>query len=267
MEKYSLSSRQFIFVMGKLAENRKISFKRVVSVIRGFLEENDLVSAEESLSVVRKYFGGAWGVQSVVQGLEHELVGAKSRLEFQQDMEKVSGSLSWFEFEFPGAPIHPSVVSSVKLFEKLSRNLIENGSSILGPHSSFDARSRLMIYPSYIHLFEKYEPAEAIRMWHFIAVELFSRRKIASFMIKGMMDAATCDVCMHLDGTVMPTAQVYEAAKARTEPGGVFHSKRFPALVNVEDLSERKRPITLIQSGWHLPPFCENCRCQVFPCL
>ena len=267
MEKYSLNSREFIFVIGKLAEKRMVSFKRVVSVIRGLLEKNEVVAAEESLAVVRNYFGEAWGVQSIVKGLEHELVESKSKLEFQHDMEKVSRSLSWFEYEFPGAPIHQSVVSSVKLFEKLSRILVDNGTSGFGPRSSFDARPRLMLYPPYIHLFERYETGEAIRMWHYLAVELYFKNKVESFMIKGMMDAATCDVCMHLDGTVMPVAEVYEASRARTEPGEVFHGKRYPAVVNVEDLPRDQRPGALIQNGWYLPPFCENCRCQIFPCL
>ncbi len=267
MEKYSLNSREFIFVIGKLAEKRKISFKRVVSVIRGFLENNEVIAAEESLGVVRRYFGEAWGVQSIVKGLEHELVESKSKLEFQHDMEKVSRSLSWFEYEFPGAPIHPSVVSSVKFFEKLSRILVDNATSDFGPKSSFDARPRLMLYPPFIHLFERYEAEEAVRMWHFLAVKLFFKNKVESFMIKGMMDSATCDVCMHLDGTVMPVAEVYEAARARTVPGEIFYGKRYPALVNVEDLPRDQRPGALIQNGWYLPPFCEHCRCQIFPCL
>ena len=105
-------------------------------------------------------------------------------------------------------------------------------------------------------------------MWHYISLELFMKKGFDSYIVKGMMDAATCDVCMHIDGTRLPTAEVLAIERELIEKfGKIPPLKKFPSSLSIEDLSAEQRAGALIENGWHLPPFCENCRCQIFPCL
>lgn len=265
MSKYGLNHRAFIYILGNLAERRKISFKRVFFHIRKLIEEGNVKLAKSCLHVVEKYYGGVWAVQSMVKGLERELLETKNRLELKRDTGKVSKSLSWFNLEYPGVFIHPSVISSVKVFEKYPDKIICNGNEIVAHQDPFDARSRLRVYCEHIPSFEKYEPLEAVRMWHYISILLFARKGIRHFVIKGMMDAATCDVCMHLDGTRVTTHRVLALAGEPKKRGSVLPDKSFPSLISVEDLSMDEKEDALIRNGWFLPPFCEHCRCQVFP--
>jgi hypothetical protein len=85
-------------------------------------------------------------------------------------------------------------------------------------------------------------------------------------MIRGMMDADTRDVCMHLDGTRLSVIKALLKADEQVKVGKILPVNCFPALMDVEDLSMEHKANVLMENGWYLPPFCENCRCQIFPC-
>ncbi len=265
MERYGLNHRAFVYVLGKLAKKRKISFKKVVSFIGKYLKEDNVEYAESCLRVIEKYCTEVWGVQTMIKGLEHDLLETKKRLEFKRDMENPSKSLVWFGSEYPDAFLHPAIGSSVSIFEKYAQKTIDEDSGVVATRAPFDAQSRLKLYSEYVPFFKKYGPAEAVRMWHYISVVLFARHGVENFVVKGRMDAATCDVCMHLDGTRMSVAKVRAAAGEPEKRGLVLPVKPFPVPIDVEGLSKDEKEGVLIQNGWFLPPFCEKCRCQIFP--
>lgn len=266
MEKYGLDPRQMVFVLGKLAETRRISFKRVVFVVRKYLDLGELEKAEICLKVVKKYFAGIWGVQTMFKGLEHDLVSLKSRTEFQQKMDEKSKSLERFRLEYPGTPLHPAVVSSVKVLDYYTDKIHEKEKIDPVILKFPDARSRLTIYAEHVHCFAKFDPIGATRFWHYISLKLFYQENIRYFMIRGMMDAATRDICMHLDGTRFSVIEVFLKADEKNKAGKSSPVNCFPALMDIEDLSPEQKSKVLMENGWYLPPFCENCRCQIFPC-
>ncbi len=268
MERYGLNHRAFVYVLGKFAEKRNISFKKVVSFIRNYLDEENVELAESCIHVVEKYCcTGGWGVQAMIKGLERDLQEMKNRLEQKRDMEKTSKSIAWFCSEYHDAFLHPSVVSSVKIVENYADKIIDNETEAVATQAPFDARSRLSLYPEYISIFKKCESAVAVRMWHFMSVLLFARHGVEHFVVKGMMDATTCDVCMHLDGTRMSVEKVLAASGKPKKPGLVLPDKPFPSLISVEGLLKDEKESALIRNNWIFPPFCDKCRCQVFPVI
>ncbi len=266
MEKYGLDFRQMIFVLGKLAEKRKISFKRVVFVVRAYLDAGELEKAEICLKIMKKYFDGIWGVQALVKSLEHDLVSLRNRTAFQQKMDGRSKSLESFRLKYPEISLHPAVVSSVKVLDYHMDTI--NQKEKLSPEmlKFLDTRWRLKIYPKNIQKFSDLNSTDALRLWHYLSLKLFYRENISWFVIRGMMDADTRDVCMHLDGTCLPVAEVISKANEDHEVGKVLSENSFPSLMSVEDLSANQKPKILMENGWYLPPFCENCRCQILPC-
>jgi hypothetical protein len=266
MEKYGLDPRQMVFVLGKLAETRRISFKRVVFVVRNYLDLGELEKAEICLKVVKKYFAGIWGVQTMFKGLEHDLVSLKSRTAFQQKMDEKSKSLERFRLEHPATPLHPAVVSSVKVLDYCTDKIHEKEKKDPVILKLPEAWSRLKIYTEHAHYFAKFDSNEATRFWHYISLKLFYQENIRHFMIRGMMDADTRDICMHLDGTRFSVSDVFLEADGQNEAGKSLPVKCFPSLMDIEDLSPEQKSKVLMENGWYLPPFCENCRCQIFPC-
>jgi hypothetical protein len=266
MKKYGLDHRQLVFVLGKLAETRRISFKRVVFVVRRYLDVGEFEKAEVCLKVIKKYFAGSWGVQAMVRGLEHDLQSLKSRKKFQEKMDKTSKSIEWFKEQYPGVFLHPVVVSSVKVLDYYA-NKLENEENIdVTILKLLDARLRLSMYPHYDQHFAGYTTIEALRFWHFISLKLFSQEKISHFFIRSIMDPDTRDVCMHLDGTCLSVNEVLIEAVEQNMSGKLLHIEYFPALMDVEELHTEQKTKVLMENGWYLPPFCENCRCQILPC-
>jgi hypothetical protein len=266
MEKYKLDHRQMVFVLGKLAETRRISFKRVVLVIREYLDGGELKKAEICLKVIKKYFAGIWGVQTMFKGLEQDLLSVKSRTAFKQKMDEKSKSLEHFRLEYPGTFLHPAVVSSVKVLDYYMDKILEKEQVDTNILKLSGAQSRLKIYPKYAHRFAKFDPIEATRFWHYISLKLFAQEKISHFLIRGAMDPDTRDVCMHLDGTRLSVIKALLKADEQVKVGKILPVNYFPALMGVEDLSVEHKANVLMENGWYLPPFCENCRCQIFPC-
>jgi hypothetical protein len=266
MDKYGLDHRQLTLAMGKLAERRMISFKRIVFFVRGYLDRGELEKAEVCLMIIKKYFSKIWGVQAIVKGLEQELVALKSRKAFQRKMEEKSKSLERFRLEYPEIPLHPAVVSSVKVLDYYTDKISEKEKIDPTIFKLLDARSRLKIYPKYVHRFAELDPINASRVWHYISLKLFHKENIKHFMIRGMMDVDTRDVCMHLDGTRLSVIEVLLKAAEQNKAGKVLSLNCLPVLMNIEDLSMEQKDKVLMENDWYLPPFCENCRCQIVPC-
>jgi len=266
MEKYGLDHRQMVFALGKLAEKRRISFKKIVFVIRGYLDTGELEKAESCLTVIKKYFTRTWAVQAIVKKLEHDLILLKRRKEFQQKMNEKSKSLECFKLEYPEIPLHPSVVFSVKVLDYYTDKIREKEKIDPIILKLLDAWSRLKIYPQYVHRFAELDPINASRVWHYISLKLFHQENIKHFMIRGMMDVDTRDVCMHLDGTRLPVIEVLLKAAEQNKAGKVLSLNCLPVLMNIEDLSMEQTARVLMENDWYLPPFCENCRCQIVPC-
>jgi hypothetical protein len=266
MDKYGLDYFQLILVMGKLAERRMISFKRIVTMVRGYLDMGELEKAEVCLKIIKKYFRRIWGVQTMVKRLEHDLLSLKSRREFQQNMDEKSKSLEYLKLKYPGIFLHYAVVSSIKVLDYHLKKIHEKTNIDPTILKLLDTRSRLNIYPKYAHWFANLNLLEAARVWHYISLKLFYQEKIRYFMIRGMMDGDTCDVCMHLDGTRFPVNKVISKEAEQNMTGKILPPIYFPALVNVEDLSMEQKAKVLLENGFYLPPFCENCRCQIIPC-
>ncbi len=266
MEKYGLDYRQMVFVLGKLAQTRRISFKKIIFVVREHLDRGELEKAEICIKIIKKYFTGTWGVQAMVKGLEHDLVSLKCRKAFQQTMDEKSKSLEYFKLEYPGISLHPAVVSSVKVLDYHADKMNEKEKIDPAVLKLLDAWSRLKIYTKYVNRFAKLNQIEASHMWHYFSLKLFYQENIRYFMIRGMMDADTRDVCMHLDGTRLSVIDVLLKAAKQHKTGKVLPVNYFPVLMDVEDLSGEQKADLLMENGWYLPPFCENCRCQIFPC-
>lgn len=266
MTKYALNFPQLIFVMGKLAERRRISFKRIVAMVRGYLDGNEFEKAEACIRIFQKYFFGIYGVQTILKALEHEFFMLKSHIEFQDKMNEKSISLRTFETEYPDFPLHSSVAASVKVLDHFMEQIgsTEKTSNKVLDH--FDAHERLRLYPQHADLFDKRTILEATRLWHQISLYLFHQKSIKYFKIKSMMDVTTRDVCMHLDGVRLPVKQVLLKVIERNKIGRILPLINFPPLVDVENIPAEQKIEILMENEWYLPPFCENCRCQIFPC-
>jgi hypothetical protein len=177
MDKYGLDHRQLILAMGKLAERRMISFKRIVFFVRGYLDRGELEKAEVCLMIIKKYFSKIWGVQTMFKGLEQDLLSVKSRTAFIQKMDEKSKSLEHFRLEYPGTFLHPAVVSSVKVLDYYTDKILEKEKVDTNILKLLDAQSRLKIYPKYAHRFAKFDPIEATWFWHYISLKLFYQKK------------------------------------------------------------------------------------------
>jgi hypothetical protein len=266
MDKYCLDYRQLILAMGKLAERRMISFNRIVKMVKGYLDIGELEKAEACLKIIKKYFSGTWCVQAMFKRLEHDLLSLKSRREFQQNMDEKSKSLEYFKLKYPGIFLHSAVVSSIKVLDYHLDKIHEKANIDSTILKMLDTRSRLNIYSNHAHWFANLNLLEATRMWHYITLKLFYQENIRFFMIRGMMDVDTCDVCMHLDGTCLPVIEAILKENEQNMIGKILSVNYFPAVMDVEDLSTDQKAKVLPENGWYLPPFCENCRCQIVPC-
>ncbi len=265
MEKYGIDYRHLILAMGKLAEKRKIPFKRIIAMVRGFLEKNELRKAEECIRILQKYFIGVYGIQTTINGLERDLLKLKNQLDFQKKMNETPRSLARFESLYPELPVDPAVAFSVKILNCLDADPCKpTGNRNYSVQCNVD--DRLGVYPAHLDLFNRRGFLVSTRLWHQICLKLFYQKNIEYFIIKSVLDPFTRDVCMHLDSTRLPVKPVLLKIIEQNREGKLFFPVPFPSLPEIENLARDKKVEILIKNGWSLPPFCEKCRCQIFPC-
>ena len=265
MRKYELDHKQLVFVLGKLADERHISFRRMVTAVNGCLHNGELGTAEECLAVVEKYFPKASGVKTLRYRVENAIEKKKNLDEFQRQMQKPSPSLKWFKSEYPNVTLHPEIERMVKVMDIYSRRINSHVISIY-QHLTETAK-RLTMIAKNNHLFSGLSKYEANRMWHYIMLVTLAENGIETFFIVGVMDPMTCHVCGHIGFTHLAVKKVRDNIIERVASGDLLPKKLFPSVKDVDNMPPDEKVRVLMDNGWYLPPFCDNCRCQIAPTI
>lgn len=265
MRKYELDHRQLVFVFGKLADERHVSFKRMVTAVNGCLRDGELGTAEECLAVVEKYFPKASGVKTLRHRVENAIEKKKNLDEFQRQMQKPSQILKWFKSEYPNVTLHPEIEHMVKVMDIYSRKI--NSHVISRYQHLIEPPKRLAIIAKNNHLFSGLSKHEANRMGHYLMLLALAENGIETFFIVDVMDPITCDVCIRVGFTHLAVKKVRDNIIECVASGDLLPKKLFPSVEDVDNMSPDEKVRVLMDKGWYLPPFCDNCRCQIAPTI
>lgn len=264
MEKYCLDHKELVFVFGKLAYNKQIAVKqRMINVVKGFLSDGDLEKAQECLTVIKKYFPNAAGVKTLRQRVENAVDKKKSQDEFQRQMQKPSPSLKWFKSQYPDIILHSEIERMIKVTDIYSATY---NSHVISIYQHLTATpKRLTMIAKNNHLFSGLSKYEANRMWHYIMLVTLAKNGIETFFIVDVMDPMTCDVCGHIGFTHLPVKKVRDSIIKRVSSNNFLPKKLFPSVEDIDNMPPNEKVRVLMENGWYLPPFCDNCRCQIAP--
>ena len=264
MEKYRLDHKQLVFAFGKLAYNKQIAIKqRMINVVKRFLSDGDLEKAQECLAVINKYFPKASGVKTLRYRVENAVEKKKSQDEFQRQMQKPSPSLEWFKSEYPGITLHPEIERMIKVTDIYSATSNSHVISIY--QHLLEPKKRLTMIAKNNHLFSGLSKYEANRMWHYIMLVALAENGIETFFIVDVMDPMTCPVCGHIGFTHLPVKKVRDSIIKRVSSNSFLPKKLFPSVEDIDNMPPNEKVRVLMENDWYLPPFCDNCRCQIAP--
>ena len=263
MEKYQLDHKQLVFVLGKLADDKHISFGRVINAVQECLTGNDIGTTEECFAVIEKYFPKAPGAKALRHRVENAVEKKKSQDEFQRQMQKPSPSLKWFKSEYPDVTLHPEIERMIKVTDIYSET---SNSHVISIYQHLTETSkRLTMIAKNNHLFSGLSKYEANRMWHYIMLVTLAENGIETFFIVDVMDPMSCDVCGHIGFTHLPVKKVRDRTNKSVSSGNFLPKKLFPSVKDIDNMPPNEKVRVLIENGWYLPPFCDNCRCQIAP--
>lgn len=265
MRKYELDHKQLVFVLGKLAAQRHISYRRMVTAVNGCVRNGELGTAEECLAVVGKYFPKASGVKTLRHRVENAIEKKKNVDEFQRQMQKPSRSLKWFKSEYPNVTLHPEIERMVKVMDIYSRTI--NSHVINRYRHLMEPPKRLAIIAKHNHLFSGLSKHEANRMGHNLMLLALAENGIETFFIVDVMDSITCNVCIRMGFTHLAVKKVRDNIIERVASGDLLPKKLFPSVEDVDNTPSNEKVRVLMDNGWYLPPFCDNCRCQIAPTI
>jgi len=183
--------------------------------------------------------------------------------------EALSDHLKTFAEAYPDRSLHPEVTRLVQIAQDTSRlDLIDK----------MQLKERIQkigkMPESYFH---NATDVHAGRMWQFTGLQMAQEQDVAEYQIIAQHDRKTCQVCFRLDGKTFSVAQAhdkmigyletYEKMKKLLAAGGVSAEEiadeiasAFP-FPKVEDI-DNKSPDE-IRNMVLLPPFYDDCRCQV----
>ncbi|MBN2286917.1 MAG: hypothetical protein JXI43_10750 [Tissierellales bacterium] len=263
MEKYQLDNKQLVFVLGKLADDKHISFGRMINAVKGYLTGSDIEKAEECFAVIEKYFPKASGVKTLKHIVENAVDKKKSQDEFQRHMQKPSPSLKWFKSEYPRVTLHPEIERMIKVTDIYSDT---SNSHVISIYQHLtETPKRLTMIAKINHLFSGLSKYEANRMWHYIMLVTLAENGIETFFILDVMDSMTCSACERIGFTHFPVKKVRESIIKRLNSNSFLPKKLFPSVEDIDNMPPNEKVRVLMENGWYLPPFCDNCRCQIIP--
>ena len=263
MEKYQLDHKQLVFVLGKLADNKHISFGRMINAVKGCLTGSDIGTAEECLAVIEKYFPKASGVKTLRHRVDNAIEKKKNVDEFQRQMQKPSPSLKWFKSEYPNVKLHPEIERMIKVTDIYSAT---SNSHVLSVHQHLmEPKKRLTMIAKNNHLFSGLSKYEANRMWHYTMLVILAENGVETFIIKAWRDLMACHVCGLIGFTHFPVKKARGSINKSVSSGNLLPKKLFPSVEDIDNMPPNEKVRVLMENGWYLPPFCDNCRCQIAP--
>lgn len=263
MEKFRLDPIQMVFLLGKLAEKRQISFRRMTAFVENLMTR-DTETVESCLGVIKTHFSAIWGVMSMIREIEIALANKKSipahNIESREALEK----FEWFSKLFPDVHLHPAV-AVVANIQDIHCRVLPATADEARLRKLVESRTALKLYARHHKLFGNLQDKDACRLWHIMMLELFARYDVRYFRVATILDIGTCDVCLQLANTVLEVQTARNTMAIGFRSKSFFPEDRFPVLVDVESLKPEDKARILGENRWFLPPFCENCRCVILP--
>ena len=297
MQKYQLNHKQLVFVLGNLADKKHISSIRMISVVKGFLNDGELGKAQECLKVIKNYYPMASGVKSLARRVEAEvlvhgflkeyekekqmpskllnelisnhpdierhpeidrILRNECEYEYKQRMQRSSPTINWFRSEFPHVTIHPEIEHMVKILETAERMRTIEKLQLT------ERIKRVSEMP--VRYLGDANSDHAKRMWHFTVLQMAIEEGVRKYRVVSQCDKKTCDVCFQLHARSFSVSSTYKKVKRHLEAGRSSEeianklAAAFP-FPRVQDVDNKT--IDEIQAMALLPPFCDECRCQV----
>jgi hypothetical protein len=105
-------------------------------------------------------------------------------------------------------------------------------------------------------------------MWHFLALKMFAENGVVSFDCFSPSDMPECDVCTRIDCHNFNVNTVIQKMNRALAKGNIVPTRPFPSLIrDLDNIPPDEIEKRLLKGGWYLPPFCNECRCQILPSI
>lgn len=265
MDNYHLKSEQLIYIFGKLAEKNRIPFKRVITVIDDCLNGNEIEKAERCLRVVRKHFQKTWALTVLIRQIEQVITEKKQSDEYRNQLTRPSRAIEWFENRYPDVHISPAIHRMVNALDDIYRKMPPSNRSNPMYARCVKPSSRLSVIAHNSSHIKSLTGIEITRMWHYIGLKIMKASNVEFFTIQSVMDHMTCDTCMHITHVQFPVINVLEEMTHRMKKKDILPPVLYPTPAEIETGTAEEKSRIMRENGWMLPPFCEECRCQIVP--
>jgi hypothetical protein len=179
---------------------------------------------------------------------------------YLRQLARPSKALEDFNRQYPGVSLHPEIAKLITMYE-ISAGEIgadEPLKGILG----ISPRLRLVAQNSAI--FDGLPTLDANRMWHALALRMFAEHGLEQYHIFCQMNPVSCGICMTVAGQSFSIKTALSYLDKAIASGHVL-PKRFLQPSQIQLLTQDELPKLLLRTGWYLPPFCHDCRCQILP--
>ena len=102
-------------------------------------------------------------------------------------------------------------------------------------------------------------------MWHYTMLVILAENGVEAFVIKAWRDLMACHVCALIGFTHFPVNKVRDSINKSVSSGNFLPKKLFPSVEDIDNMPPNEKLQVLMENDWYLPPFCDNCRCQIAP--
>lgn len=264
MQEYQVTYPQLVFLFAGLASKGMIKTSIVTSAVEALVEVGQLDSAQKIFSTLEAKYPQIRGMKSLRDRLESAAKMKYEMEEYYQQLSTPSAALEEFSRAYPGIVLHPEIRRLIPLYEMSAQKQQDEGPGVT--RNLLGVSLRLKAYAENESAFRGLSSSEANRMWHVLALRLFADRGIKSYVVNCQMSPLSCPVCVYIasqDFSIQPVMNRVEKDIAE----GALIPKRLPSFPKIHMMDSEKLKRYLMKGGWYLPPFCDDCRCQIFPFL
>jgi len=263
MQKYQLTYPQLILALAQLAKAGLIRPSILIDALYGLVEIGNLASARKLYDILQQKFPGIRGMKRLGSQIDWAEQFRDFMVGYNERLAEPSKALKEFETSFPGIPLHREVKRQIKFYEMFYDKMPVM--SFDGPLVDISSRFNLVVANN--DSFKGISDIQANRMWHYLALKMFAQNGVEQFLIFNPMDMLCCGTCVTVAHFNLGVKEVLTRVNKDISCGRLVTKRPFPTHPAIDNMPIEEKKRILLKKGWYLPPFCNDCRCQVFPFL
>ncbi|MGO9121229.1 MAG: hypothetical protein ACLQPD_26915 [Desulfomonilaceae bacterium] len=265
MQKYQLTYPQLVLLFAGLTEKRLIKHGIMTNAVDALLEVGSLASAKSVYTILQRRYPNIRGMKALGQRLESAEALQTAMIDYHRRLARPCRALETFAVEYPGITLHPEISRLIWMYELSIEEILHTTINDFQPLVTIS--SRLKLVADNASMFMGLPPIQANRMWHLLALKMFADNGVGTFILFRPKYAFSCGVCTCVAFQDFSVKDVLTRMNRAMAKGNLVPNRPFPFFNEIQLMPPEEIKSFILRRGWCLPPFCNECRCQILPSL